>query len=398
MWLTVISTAFIILVLGCVIVFFNKNQQLNQKLLEEKIKQLLDQRNLTYELLDKQNNAAQKQREDFDRHQVNSLKTIQESLHGAAEELRKQISATLTQHSDHLNKQLGKLTEQTHQQLQSISQRVDQQLAAGFEKTTATFNDITKRLVIIDQAQQKITELSSNVVSLQEILSDKKSRGAFGEVQLSALIRNMIPETHFSLQHTLSNGKRADCILFLPEPTGNIVIDSKFPLESFQHYQSSGEKIYAQQFKKDIKKHILDITQKYIISGETSDGAMMFIPAESIFAEIHGHFTELVEFAHQHRIWLVSPTTMMAILTTARAVIKDQATRAQVNIIQEHLVALGSDFTRFQKRMDNLARHINQANEDVDLVYKSSKKLTARFLKIEQADLSETKKPTQLLD
>src|SRR5262249_44475929 len=154
-------------------------------------------------------------------------------------------------------------------------------------------------------------------------------------VQLSALIHNMIPEQHFSFQHLLSNHKRPDCMLFLPEPTGNIAIDAKFPLENYRHLINSSlseaEKTQAErQFKIDIRKHIQDIADKYIIPGETADGAVMFIPAEAIFAEIHAHHSDLVEFAQRAKIWMVSPTTMMAILTTARAVLKDAATRKQV--------------------------------------------------------------------
>ena len=254
---------------------------------------------------------------------------------------------------------------------------------------------------MIDQAQQKISELSGNVVSLKELLNDKRSRGAFGEVQLSALIRNVLPEAHFDFQATLSNEKRADCILYLPEPTGNIVIDSKFPLENFQKMMDeSGDalmrKTAQQQFPRDIKKHIQDIADKYIIPGETTDGAIMFIPAEAVFAEIHAHYPEIVETSHKAKVWLASPTTMMAILTTVRAVIRDDAPRQQVHVIQEHLHALGEDFSRFQKRMDGLQRHIEQANDDVRQVNISARKITTRFNKIEKVDLAQEDAPKVL--
>jgi len=193
------------------------------------------------------------------------------------------------------------------------------------------------------------------------------------------------------MQHTLSNGKRADCLLLLPEPTGNIVIDAKFPLENYRRLQNaeneSEKKTAETQFKIDIKKHITDIAEKYIIAQETSDSAILFIPAEAIFAEIHGKYEELVEYAHQKRVWLTSPTTMMAILTTARAVLKDAATRQQIHIIQEHLIGLGKDFQRFQERMNQLSKHIQQANKDVEEVHISSQKLTTRFQKIETVEL-----------
>ena len=306
-------------------------------------------------------------------------------------DMRNQVANILNQNTQRLTEQVDKLTQLTQEKLRDISQEVNRQLTTGFEKTTSTFTDVVKRLAIIDEAQKKITELSGNVVSLQEILSDKRSRGAFGEVQLSALLRNMLPEKHFSLQHTLSNGKRADCLLFLPEPTGNIVIDAKFPLENYRKLQNannvSEKKQHEQQFRVDIKKHIQDIAEKYIIPTETTDGAMLFIPAEAIFAEIHANFEDLVAFAQEKHVWLASPTTMMAILTTARAVLKDAATRQQIHIIKEHLLGLGKDFERFQTRMDNLAQHIDQAHRDVGEVHISSQKLTSRFQKIERVEI-----------
>ena len=357
----------------------------------EATRQLQTQREDLQKVLQEQQQAMQHQRERFDQHQVDSLKTLQDSISKAMQDVRQQIALALQQHAEQLNKQMQSLTQETRHQLQMISGEVNKQLSTGFEKTTATFNDVLKRLTIIDQAQQKITELSTNVVDLQSILSDKKSRGAFGEVQLSGLIKNMMPEKHYAMQYSLSNEKRADCILFLPEPTGNIVIDAKFPLEAYRQMNDCHsiveQKKLATQFKQDIKKHIQDIAKKYILPGETADGAMMFIPAEAIFAEIHANFSELVEYAHQQRIWLVSPTTMMAILTTARAVLKDAATRKQVHIIQEHLVALSKDFERFQSRMDNLSKHINQAQQDVEEVHRSSQKISNRFGKIEKVEV-----------
>jgi len=330
----------------------------------------------------------------FDGHQLKNMQTIIVTVQNSMTDIRSQITNTLKINTEELTKKVDKLTGDTNQQLKEISGQVEKRLSEGFEKTTATFTDVVKRLALIDEAQKKITELSGNVISLQEILNDKRSRGAFGEVQLSSLIHNIIPPSHFKLQHTLSNGKRADCILFLPEPSGNIVIDAKFPLESYHKIANSKivneeQKSFEQQFRIDIKKHIHDIAEKYIIPGETSDGALMFIPAEAIFAEIHGNYPDIVELSHKTKVWMVSPTTMMAILNTARAVIKDAATRKQVHIIQEHLINLSKDFDRFQKRMDNLAKHIGQAHIDVEEVHQSSKKISSRFNKIERVDLEE---------
>ena len=338
--------------------------QLEHKLLSTVIEKLSDNR---FQL----QQSLNEHRASFDKRQMEILKIIQDSLQQGRQEI------------------------QSH--LKDISGQVEKRLSDGFEKTTKTFTDIIKRLALIDEAQKKITELSGNVVNLQTLLSDKRSRGAFGEVQLNALIRNVLPENHFSFQHVLSNGKRADCIMFLPEPTGNIAIDAKFPLENFQKLNNAelgaaDRKSAEQQFKQDIKFHIQSIAEKYILPGETADGAIMFIPAEAIFAEIHSHYPELVELSHKAKVWLVSPTTMMAILTTARAVLKDDATRKQVHIIKEHLNMLAKDFDRFQKRMDGLQRHIDQAQQDVADVNKSARKISSRFSKIEKVELEQQEK------
>jgi len=326
--------------------------------------------------------------------QLENLKNIQDSLRKGIADVRTQVTENLKYHTELLEKRFEKLTQSTDQRLKEISGQVEKRLTEGFEKTTATFTDVIKRLALIDEAQKKITELSTNVVSLQEILSDKRSRGAFGEVQLSALINNILPETNYKLQYTLNNGKRVDCMLFLPEPTGKVAVDAKFPLESYRLLSKNGisnveRRAAEQQFKIDLRKHLQDIASKYIIEGETSDGAVMFIPAEAIFAEIHAHYPGIVEESHRLHVWMVSPTTMMAILTTARAVIKDAATRKQVHIIQEHLTYLAKDFDRFQKRMDNLGRHIEQAHQDVNDVNTSAKKITSRFNKIENVQLEQ---------
>ncbi len=333
------------------------------------------------------------QKEQFNQNQHKAVDQLVDHLNKATLANREELSKTLASSSEKMEKRIDALTLSTDKRLQDISGQVEKRLSEGFEKTTKTFNDILKRLALIDDAQKKITELSTNVVSLQEVLADKRSRGAFGEVQLNALIRNVLPEKHFSLQHTLSNGKIADCVLFLPEPTGDVVIDSKFPLESYKKMADNQaseleRKAAERQFKQDIKKHINDISDKYLIERETSDGAVMFIPAEAIFAEIHAHQSDLVDYANKKRVWLASPTTLMAILTTARSVLKDEATRHQIHIIQAHLSDLAQDFTRFRGRFDNLAKHIDQAASDVKQIHTSANKISNRFEKIEQVELN----------
>ena len=329
---------------------------------------------------------------------IERLGEMQSKLEKRSGELQQAIEKRLGEMSQSSIEKQAESSERMHtllhERLNDISGKVEERLDKGFKKTTETFMDVQKRLALIDEAQKRITELSGNVVSLQEVLTDKRARGAFGEVQMSALVRNVMPEESFELQYTMSNRKRVDCMLFLPEPTGNIAIDSKFPLDSYQRMldpdASDADRSAAErQFRLDIRKHIKDISEKYIIPGETADGAIMFIPAEAVFAEIHAHQPEVVEEAQRSRVWMASPTTMMAVLTTARAVLKDSATRKQVHLIQEHLVSLSKDFDRFRKRMDNLSKHIQQANKDVGEVNISAQKISSRFEKIEKVELAD---------
>lgn len=331
--------------------------------------------------------------QSFHGSQLTIQQLITDTIQKQMSDVREQMNHSFKQHAGSLTSHLQLLTEEIRNHLHSLTQQVQHKLTEGFEKTSTTFIDVVKRLTIIDEAQKKITELSSHVVSLQDVLVDKKARGAFGEVQLETLIANMIPANHYQMQYTLSNDKRADCILFLPDPSGNIVIDAKFPLETYQRLintdaVSTERKSLQQQFRQDIQKHIKDIAEKYIIPNETTDGAMLFIPAESIFAEIHANYPDLINLSQRLKVWLVSPSTLMAVLTTARAVLKDDATRKQVHIIQQHLHMLSNDFQRFEKRMDNLSRHIDQAHQDVTEVNASAKKITSRFQKIESVDLA----------
>ena len=381
-------------------------QQLQERLNELK----LSQQEAVYQLRERLVGSFSELREElrsilaahntgFEKRHGESLKQLSDTLQTGMTNLQQQIGEYLKRNSEDLGKRMDGLTKQTDERLQQISGQVEKRLAEGFEKTTATFSDILKRLALIDEAQKKITELSSNVVSLQEVLSDKRSRGAFGEGQLSALIHNVLGEENYALQYTLPNGKIADCILFLPEPTGNVVIDAKFPLENFRRMTNpevaeSERREAEKQFKLDIQKHIQDIASRYIIPGTTSDGAVMFIPAEAVFAEIQAHHPDLVEKAHAARVWLVSPTTLWAILNTTRAVLKDAATREQVHVIQEHLGYLSKDFDRFRQRMDSLALHIRQAHDDVENVNISAKKITSRFGKIERVELGNDKDVT----
>lgn len=327
---------------------------------------------------------------------------LQNHLTRNMSDIREQLNTTLKQHAASFDNPLKRLTDTVEKRLESISQQVTQRLEVGFDKTTALFTDVVKRLAHIDEAQKRIKELSETLVDLKTLLNDKRARGAFGEVQLATLMRNSIPEQHFALQHTLSNGKRVDCMLFLPAPTGHIAIDSKFPLENYQAMINTTceheKKQHKQKFISDLTTHIEHIANRYIIANETADGAIMFIPAESIFAHIHASHPALVAKAQAGKVWMVSPTTMMAILTTATSVLKDLATRKQVHEIQKHLGFLSKDFGRFKKRMENLTRHIQQAHNDIQQVQTSSDKIIRRFDQIEQVELHNESHsaPTQL--
>ncbi|HTS55642.1 MAG TPA: DNA recombination protein RmuC [Burkholderiales bacterium] len=322
------------------------------------------------------------------------LTRVLERLAEQARAEQESIQTTLRNVSQHLATAIESLTKTTDARLEHISGKVTERLEEGFKKTNETFTNVMARLATIDEAQRKIDGLTTNVVSLQELLGDKRSRGAFGEVQLEALITNLLPPTAYVFQYTLSNGNRADCVLLLPEPTGMVALDSKFPLENYHRMlePDAGEADRAQaqrQFRADVRRHVEDISRKYIVAGETSDGAVMFVPAEAVFAEIHAHHADVVDYAMQRRVWIVSPTTMMAVLNTARAVLKDVETRRQVHIIKDELSKLGREFHRFDQRMKKLADHIRQAHQDAEDVRVTSDKISRRFSQIERVELEQ---------
>ena len=305
------------------------------------------------------------------------------------------IEATMRLVTGQITLTIDGLTKSTDARLAEIGGKVNERLDEGFKKTNETFVSVMTRLATIDEAQKKLDGLTTNVVSLQQLLGDKRSRGAFGEVQLETIIRNVLPESSFEFQYSFAyagHDVRADCVLKLPDPVGLIAIDSKFPLENYERMISDGpDRATPAMFKADVKKHIEAISSKYIIPNVTSDGAVMFIPAEAVFAEIHAHHRDLVEYAQTRRVWIVSPTTMMAVLNTARAVLKDVDTRKQIHIIKDELGKLGKEFSRFDERMKKLADHIRQANDDVKDVAVTSKKISDRFSSIEKVELEHPK-------
>lgn len=331
--------------------------------------------------------------------------TLLDKLHTTLAEQGKSqqslINDTMLKATTTLTQSIESLSKVVDSRLEEIGGKVSERLEEGFKKTNETFVSVMQRLATIDEAQKKIDGLSTNMVSLQELLGDKKSRGAYGEVQLEGLIRNVLPEQSFKIQHQFENGTRVDCALFLPEPTGTVAVDSKFPLENyhrmFDRALSEAEKLLAtKQFKADVKRHVDDIANKYIIPNVTSDGAVMFIPAEAVFAEIHAYHSDVIDYAMNKRVWVVSPTTLMAVLNTARAVLKDVEMRKQVHIIKDELGKLSKDFNRFDMRMKKLADNIRQAHENAQDVHISSQKISRTFARIERVELSH--QPVDLLD
>ena len=311
------------------------------------------------------------------------------------------IQTSFRNATQHLSGSVEALAKTVDGRLEQISGRVSERLDEGFKKTNETFVNVMARLATIDEAQKKIDGLTTNVVSLQQLLGDKRSRGAFGEVQLEGLVRNILSPDAYAFQEKLSNGNRVDCLLILPPPTGRVPVDAKFPLESYrrmldQELPESDRLTARKQFKLDIKKHIEDISHKYLIRNETSDGAVMFVPAEAVFAEIHAYHADLVEYAMHEHVWIVSPTTLMAVLNTARAVMKDVQMREQVHIIQSELGKLSVDFRRFDERMKRLADNIRKANEEAGQVEISSRKISDHFARIEAVEMLEDFRPDKL--
>jgi DNA recombination protein RmuC len=351
--------------------------------------------------------AIRKQSEELGRMLEERHRAMLTDLHGGlsqqSDRLNSRLSEELNQTRETLHRlqlslaaNLGETTEKlgakVDQRLDQIAGKVNERLEEGFKKTNETFVNVMQRLATIDEAQKKIETLTGSVVSLQELLGDKRSRGAFGEVQLEALVRNVLPNQTFEMQYTLSNGMRVDCVLKLPAPTGLVCVDSKFPLENYKLMldpkANEADRTIAQKaFRADVRKHVDAIASKYIIDNETSDGAVMFVPAEAVFAEIHAYHSEVVDYAIGKRVWIVSPTTLMAVLNTARAVLKDVETRKQIHVIKEALARLAVEFGRFDDRLKKLADHIRQAHEDAERIQITGGKITQQFQRIESAEL-----------
>ena len=309
----------------------------------------------------------------------------------------------LNEFKDNLTKNLSedftKLNESLERRLLAINEGVNERINQNFEKTNKTFTSVIERLSKIDEAQKKIDTLSTDIISLQSILTDKKTRGIYGEVNLKHILVNVFGEKNdsiYKLQYMLPNNTIADSILFAPEPLGTIAIDSKFPLE---HYQIMVDKdiskverdVATKAFKVDVKKHIDAISSKYIIEGVTSDQAIMFLPAEAIFAEINAYHQDLVEYAYKKRVWLTSPTTLMSTLTVIEMIIKNMEKDKYTSIIHEELNKLSLEFARYKERWDKLSRSIQAVNKDVENVSITTEKISRKFDSINKVEFKDTK-------
>lgn len=285
------------------------------------------------------------------------------------------------------------LTQALNERMDAMGKRVGDSLIETTEKTTQTMTDLQKRLAVIDEAQRNLTDLSSQVVSLQDILSNKQARGAFGEIQLADIVSDRLPPSAYQLQATLSNGKRADCLILLPNPPGPIAIDSKFPLEAYRALRDARDDaartLAARAFTADVRKHLDDIAARYIIPGETAEMSMMFLPSEAVYAELHANFQKVIDYSNRVRVSIVSPSTMWANLNTMRAILKDVRMREQAGVIQTEVMVLLGDVKRLDERTGNLRKHFGNVEKDVSDIEISVKKIVSRAGRIEEVQIGD---------
>jgi DNA recombination protein RmuC len=327
-------------------------------------------------------------------HQMNTLGQRVQAL-GEGQE---RLAGGLHHVSEAQAKQQTSMLQLMEKRLSDVQLQMNENLQGSARRTAHSLGELQQRLTAIDKAQENITKLSGDVLSLQDILSNKQTRGAFGEIQLNDIVSKALPSDSYTLQATLSNGRRADCLIHLPNPPGPIVIDSKFPLEPYEALRNATTdwelNEAARQLRTAVKKHIKDISEKYIIEGETADGALMFLPSEAVYAELHANFSELVREGFTARVWIVSPTTCMATLNTMRAILKDARMREQAGSIRRELGLLYQDVDRLGARVENLDRHFAQAAKDITEIRISADKAGKRARRLDNFDFEEIKSDT----
>lgn len=316
------------------------------------------------------------------------------TLTGRLAQMADSQTAVQAQIAEQLQAQERLLAKAMEDRLEGFSKRVGDRLTETATKNQTALTDLRERLAVIDKAQQNLTELSGQMVGLQDILANKQARGAFGEIQLRDLVEAALPPSAYAFQATLKNGRRPDCLLQLPNPPGPIAIDAKFPLESYEALRAAGNDEgqaapARRRFAQDLRRHVQDIAARYIIPGETAESALLFLPSEAVYAELHANFRAVVEESYKARVWIVSPTTLMATLNTVRAVLKDVRMREQAGIIQAEVAKMMQDVGRLDKRVNNLEAHFEHARRDILEIRTSSGKILRRGEKIGELELEE---------
>ena len=325
--------------------------------------------------------------------------SLQDAILGLGEQVRilgegqQQLTGSLRTITEAQSTSQTKLITVINERLAEVQNTMGESLQGSATKTARSLGELQQRLETIDKAQENIEKLSGNVLSLQDILSNKQTRGAFGEIQLEDIVSKALPPDSYSFQVTLSNGKRADCLLKLPNPPGSIVIDSKFPLEAYENLRNASNATEVTEAKRmmktSVRAHIKAISEKYIIEGETADSAMMFLPSEAVYAELHANFPQFVREGFEAKVWIVSPTTCMATLNTMRAILKDARMREQAGAIRTELGLLFKDVERMSDRVMNLDRHFVMASKDIEEIKISAKRSGNRARKLDNFDFEE---------
>ena len=322
-----------------------------------------------------------------------NLQTVSDTQASAQLQILQTMEARLGDVQQRMNDRLADNAMKQARAMAEMQERMAESLHGNAKRTATSLTQLQERLAVIDKAQDNITKLSGDVLSLQDILSNKQTRGAFGEIQLNDIVSKALPADAYAFQYTLSNGKRADCLIRLPNPPGPIVIDSKFPLEPYEALRAAETQDQRAQaarlLKGALRKHIRDIAEKYILEGETADGALLFLPSEAVYAELHANFSDVVREGFSLKVWIVSPTTCMATLNTMRAILKDARMRGRAGAIRQELGLLHKDVERLGDRVMNLDRHFTQAQRDIADIKISADKAGRRAQRLDNFDFEE---------
>ncbi len=322
-----------------------------------------------------------------------SIKTVSEQTASGQAQVLQNMEQRLAEVRQQMTDQLHESQRRSTLALTEMQERMKESLTGSSEKTTKSLTELQERLATIDKAQTNIEKLSGDVLSLQDILSNKQRRGMFGEIQLTDIVSKALPADSYALQATLSNNRRADCLVHLPNPPGPIVIDAKFPFEAYESYAAADTPQLQQVALRDlgnaVRKHIKDISERYIIEGETADGAIMFLPSEAVYAELHARLPEVVRAGFDARVWIVSPTTCMATLNTMRAILKDARMREQAGEIRKALRLLHRDVEIIGEKAGKLEIHLRQAGDDVSGVLTAATRAGKRADRLDNFDFEE---------